>query len=422
MPGNKKVPEPARLPPPPQKPINMSVLAKRVLEMAPSATLGMSKRSREMQEKGIDVINLSVGEPDFDTPMVIKQAGIDAINNNFTHYPPVPGYADLRKAICAKLTRDNKLTYSPDQIVVSNGGKHAIINVLLAMINPGDEVVIPAPCWVSYPEMVKFVEGIPVLVRAGIEDDFKITPEKLEAAITPKTKLVIFNSPSNPTGMVYSREELKALADVLVKHPDVYILSDEIYEYIVFESKFESLAQFEEIKARVIIMNGVSKGYAMTGWRIGYIAAPSEIAAACSKIQGQMTSAASSIAQKASVAALMQDPLKSEDLKHMVATFRKRRDMMIEKLREIPGFKVNVPTGAFYIFPNIEALIGKKFNGKEITCGDDLANFLLDEAHVALVGGDSFGDPHSIRISYATSEEKLMESARRIKEAVAKLQ
>lgn len=399
----------------------MSVLAKRVLEMAPSATLAMSKRSREMQEQGIDVINLSVGEPDFDTPMVIKQAGIDAINNNFTHYPPVPGYLDLRKAICTKLTRDNKLTYSPDQIVVSNGGKHAIINVLLAMVNPGDEVVIPCPAWVSYPEMVKFVEGVPVLVQAGIEDDFKVTPEKLEASITPKTKLVIFNSPSNPTGSVYSYNELKALADVLAKHPDVYILSDEIYEFITFESKFESLAQFEEIKDRVIIMNGVSKGYAMTGWRIGYIAAPKDIAAACGKIQGQMTSAASSIAQKASVAALLQDPQKSEDLKHMVETFRKRRDMMIEKLREIPGLKVNKPTGAFYIFPNIEGLIGKKFGDKTISCGDDFANFLLDNAHVALVGGDSFGDPKSFRISYATSEDKLMESARRIKEAVAKL-
>lgn len=399
----------------------MSVLAKRVLEMAPSATLAMSKRSREMQEQGIDVINLSVGEPDFDTPMVIKKAGIDAIENNFTHYPPVPGYLDLRKAVCTKLTRDNKLTYTPDQIVVSNGGKHAIINVLLAMVNPGDEVVIPCPAWVSYPEMVKFVEGTPVLVQAGIEDDFKVTPAKLEAAITPRTKLVIFNSPSNPTGSVYSYDELKALADVLAKHPGVYILSDEIYELITFESKFESLAQFEEIKDRVIIMNGVSKGYAMTGWRIGYIAAPKEIAAACGKIQGQMTSAASSIAQKASVAALLQDPQKSEDLKHMVETFRKRRDMMIEKLREIPGLKVNKPTGAFYIFPNIEGLIGKKFGDKTITCGDDFANFLLDNAHVALVGGDSFGDPKSFRISYATSEEKLMESARRIKEAVAKL-
>ena len=399
----------------------MSVLAKRVLEMAPSATLAMSKRSREMQEQGIDVINLSVGEPDFDTPMVIKQAGIDAINNNFTHYPPVPGYLDLRKAICTKLTRDNKLTYSPDQIVVSNGGKHAIINVLLALVNPGDEVVIPCPAWVSYPEMVKFVEGVPVLVQAGIEDDFKVTPEKLEAAITPKTKLVIFNSPSNPTGSVYNYNELKALADVLAKHPDVYILSDEIYEFITFESKFESLAQFEEIKDRVIIMNGVSKGYAMTGCRIGYIAAPKEIAAACGKIQGQMTSAASSIAQKASVAALLQDPQKSEDLKHMVEIFRKRRDMMIEKLREIPGLKVNKPTGAFYIFPNIEGLLGKKFGDKTISCGDDFANFLLDNAHVALVGGDSFGDPKSFRISYATSEDKLMESARRIKEAVAKL-
>ena len=400
----------------------MATLSKRVLEMAPSATLGMSKRSRSMQEQGIDVINLSVGEPDFDTPQVIKDAGIAAIENNFTHYPPVPGYPDLRKAICTKLSRDNKLTFSPDQIVVGNGGKHAIMNVLMAMINPGDEVVIPAPCWVSYPEMVKFTEGVPVLVPAGIEDNFKITPAKLEAAITPRTKLVIFNSPSNPTGMVYDREELKALADVLAKHPQVYILSDEIYELITFEGKFESLSQFETLRDRIIIINGVSKGFAMTGWRIGYIAAPTEIAAACNKIQGQMTSAASSIAQKASVAAMLQDPQKSEELKDMVATFRKRRDMMLELLRDIPGLKVNVPTGAFYIFPNIEQLIGKKFNGKEITCGDDLANFLLDEAHVALVGGDSFGDPKSIRTSYATGEDKLRESAKRIKEAVAKLQ
>lgn len=400
----------------------MATLSKRVLEMAPSATLGMSKRSRSMQEQGIDVVNLSVGEPDFDTPKVIKDAGIAAIENNFTHYPPVPGYLDLRKAVCTKLLRDNKLTYSPDQIVVGNGGKHAIMNVLMAMVNPGDEVVIPAPCWVSYPEMVKFTEGVPVLVRAGIEDNFKITPAKLEAAITPRTKLVIFNSPSNPTGMVYNREELKALADVLAKHPSVYILSDEIYELITFEEKFESLSQFEEIRDRIIIVNGVSKGFAMTGWRIGYIAAPTEIAAACNKIQGQMTSAASSIAQKAATAALLQDPKKSEELKNMVAVFRKRRDMMLDLLREIPGLKVNVPTGAFYIFPNIEGIIGKKFNGKEITCGDDLANFLLDEGHVALVGGDSFGDPKSIRISYATSEDKLRESAKRIKEAVAKLQ
>lgn len=400
----------------------MAVLSKRVLEMVPSATLGMSKRSRSMQEQGIDVINLSVGEPDFDTPNVIKDAGIAAINNNFTHYPPVPGFLDLRKAVCTKLSRDNGLTYSPDQIVVGNGGKHAIINVLMAMIDPGDEVVIPAPCWVSYPEMVKFTEGVPVLVPAGIEDNFKITPAKLEAAITPKTKMVIFNSPSNPTGMVYNREELKAIADVLAKHPQVYILSDEIYELITFEGKFESLSQFEEIRNRIIIVNGVSKGFAMTGWRIGYIAAPTEIAAACNKIQGQMTSAASSIAQKASVAALLQDPKNSEELKGMVAIFRQRRDMMLDLLREIPGLKVNVPTGAFYIFPNIKGLIGKQFNGKKITCGDDLANFLLDEAHVALVGGDSFGDPESIRISYATSEDKLRESARRIKEAVAKLQ
>lgn len=284
----------------------MSVLSNRVLTMAASATLAMSKRSQEMQAQGIDVINLSVGEPDFNTPDVIKQAGVAAIENNFTHYPPVPGYMDLRKAICQKLKRDNGVDFEPSQIIVSNGGKHALINVLLAMVNPGDEVIIPAPYWVSYPEMVKFVEGTPVEVRATIESDFKITPAQLEAAITPKTKLLIFNSPSNPTGMVYSKAELQALADVLKKHPQVYILSDEIYELITFDCTFESFAQFPELKDRMIIMNGVSKGFAMTGWRIGYIAAPAEIASACNKVQGQMTSAASSIAQKASVAAMLQ--------------------------------------------------------------------------------------------------------------------
>lgn len=399
----------------------MSVLSNRVLTMAASATLAMSKRSQEMQAQGIDVINLSVGEPDFNTPEVIKEAGVAAIENNFTHYPPVPGYMDLRKAICQKLKRDNGVDFEPGQIIVSNGGKHALINVLLAMVNPGDEVIIPAPYWVSYPEMVKFVEGTPVEVRATIESDFKITPAQLEAAITPKTKLLIFNSPSNPTGMVYSKAELQALADVLKKHPHVYILSDEIYELITFDCTFESFAQFPELKDRMIIMNGVSKGFAMTGWRIGYIAAPAEIASACNKVQGQMTSAASSIAQKASVAAMLQDPKQSEDLKNMVARFKQRRDLVREGLKAIPGFKVNQPTGAFYIFPDISALFGKKYGKYTIKSGDDMAEFLLDEAHVALVGGDSFGDPNSIRISYATDETKLTESIRRIKEAVAKL-
>lgn len=399
----------------------MSVLSNRVLTMAASATLAMSKRSQEMQAQGIDVINLSVGEPDFNTPEVIKEAGVAAIENNFTHYPPVPGYMDLRKAICQKLKRDNGVDFEPGQIIVSNGGKHALINVLLAMVNPGDEVIIPAPYWVSYPEMVKFVEGTPVEVRATIESDFKITPAQLEAAITPKTKLLIFNSPSNPTGMVYSKAELQALADVLKKHPHVYILSDEIYELITFDCTFESFAQFPELKDRMIIMNGVSKGFAMTGWRIGYIAAPAEIASACNKVQGQMTSAASSIAQKASVAAMLQDPKQSEDLKNMVARFKQRRDLVREGLKAIPGFKVNQPTGAFYIFPDISALFGKKYGKYTIKSGDDMAEFLLDEAHVALVGGDSFGDPNSIRISYATDETKLTESIRRIREAVAKL-
>ena len=399
----------------------MSVIANRVLTMAASATLAMSKRSQEMQAQGIDVINLSVGEPDFNTPEDIKAAGVAAINNNFTHYPPVPGFMDLRKAICQKLKRDNGVDFAPEQIIVSNGGKHAIINVLLAMVNPGDEVIIPAPYWVSYPEMVKFVEGVPVEVRATIESDFKITAAQLEAAITDKTKLLIFNSPSNPTGMVYSKAEMKALADVLKKHPNVYILSDEIYELITFDCEFESFAQFTELKDRLIIMNGVSKGFAMTGWRIGYIAAPNEIAAACNKVQGQMTSAASSIAQKASVAAMMQDPKQSADLKNMVARFKQRRDMVREGLQAIPGFKVNNPTGAFYIFPDISALFGKKYGKYTIKSGDDMAEFLLDEGHVALVGGDSFGDANSIRISYATDEAKLTESIRRIKEAVAKL-
>lgn len=399
----------------------MSVLSNRVLTMAASATLAMSKRSQEMQAQGIDVINLSVGEPDFNTPDIIKEAGVAAIENNFTHYPPVPGYMDLRKAICQKLKRDNGVDFEPSQIIVSNGGKHALINVLLAMVNPGDEVIIPAPYWVSYPEMVKFVEGTPVEVRATIASDFKITPAQLEAAITPKTKLLIFNSPSNPTGMVYSKAELQALADVLKKHPQVYILSDEIYELITFDCTFESFAQFPELRDRMIIMNGVSKGFAMTGWRIGYIAAPAEIAAACNKVQGQMTSAASSIAQKASVAAMLQDPKQSQDLKNMVARFKQRRDLVREGLKAIPGFKVNQPTGAFYIFPDISALFGKKCGKYTIKSGDDMAEFLLDEAHVALVGGDSFGDPNSIRISYATDETKLTESIRRIKEAVAKL-
>lgn len=399
----------------------MSVISNRVLTMAASATLAMSKRSQEMQAQGIDVINLSVGEPDFNTPEIIKEAGMAAIKNNFTHYPPVPGYMDLRKAICEKLKRDNGVDFEPTQIIVSNGGKHALINVLLAMVNPGDEVIIPAPYWVSYPEMVKFVEGKPVEVRATIESDFKITPAQLEAAITPKTKLLIFNSPSNPTGMVYTKAELQALADVLKKHPNVYILSDEIYELITFDCTFESFAQFPELKDRMIIMNGMSKGFAMTGWRIGYIAAPAEIAAACNKVQGQMTSAASSIAQKASVAAMQQDPKQSADLKNMVASFKKRRDLVREGLKAIPGFKVNQPTGAFYIFPDISALFGKKCGKYTIKSGDDMAEFLLDEAHVALVGGNSFGDSNSIRISYATSEEKLTESIRRIKEAVAKL-
>lgn len=397
-------------------------ISKKVLSMSSSATLAMTKRSRELQAKGIDVINLSIGEPDFDTPDYIKEAAVKAIEENFTHYPPVPGYLDLREAICLKLKRDNGLEFKPEQITVSNGAKHSITNVLMALLDDGDEVIIPAPFWVSYLEMVKFIGGVPKIVYAFIIDDFKITPQQLEAAITDKTKLIMFNNPSNPTGMVYTKMELQQLAEVLKRYPHVYILSDEIYELITFESEFESLTQFEYLRDRIVIVNGVSKGFAMTGWRIGYTAAPLEIASACNKIQGQMTSAASSIAQKAAKVALLQDPKESVDLKRMLTKFRERRDYLIGALKDIQGFKVNHPTGAFYIFANISGLLGKKYGKYLINTGDDLANYLLDEAHVALVGGDSFGNKKCIRISYATNTIKLVESVKRIKEAIQKLQ
>jgi aspartate aminotransferase len=382
----------------------------------------MSKKSRELKAQGIEVIDLSVGEPDFKTPDFIKKAGIKAIEDNFSHYSPVAGFRDLQQAVCTKLKRDNGLDYTPDQIIISNGAKHSLMNIFLAMVNPGEEVIIPTPYWVSYPEMVKFVDGVPVFVPTTSEQNFKITPQQLEAAITPKTKLLLFNSPSNPSGMVYSHEEMLALAAVLERYPDVYIVSDEIYELIVFDdTKFESFAQFPSLRSRMILVNGVSKGFAMTGWRIGYIAAPTEIAAAYNKVQGQMTSAASSIAQKAAAAALQKVPAESPDLHDMITTFKRRRDILLEMLGDVKGFKTLKPAGAFYVFPDISALLGKRYEQYTINSGDDLANYLLETAHVALVGGNSFGSPNHVRISYATDTDKLVAAINQIKTAASLL-
>ncbi|MDR0619643.1 MAG: pyridoxal phosphate-dependent aminotransferase [Bacteroidales bacterium] len=400
----------------------MEAISKRVASMSVSATLAMSKRSRELKSQGAEIIDLSVGEPDFNTPDFIKLAGIKAIEDNFSHYPPVAGFLDLQQAVCTKLKRDNGLDYMPNQIVISSGAKHSLMNIFLAMVDPGEEVIIPSPYWVSYPEMVKFVDGVPVFIQTTGKQNFKITPQQLEAAITPKTKLLLFNSPCNPSGMVYSHEEMLALADVLERYPNVYIASDEIYELIVFDdTKFESFAQFPSLRERTILINGVSKGFAMTGWRIGYTAAPVEIAAAYNKVQGQMTSAASSIAQKAAVAALLSAPSENPDLQNMVTTFKNRRDTLLEMLVKIEDFQTLKPSGSFYVFPDISALTGKRYEQYVINSGDDLANFLLDVVHVALVGGDSFGCPNHIRISYATDTDKLIAAVKQIKSAVALL-
>ncbi len=399
----------------------MGFISERINRMAPSETLAMSNKSNELKAQGKDVINLAVGEPDFNTPEVVKTAAKVAIDKNFSHYPPVPGYMDVREAIAAKLKRDNDLDYKANQIMVSAGGKHALMNCLLATVNPGDEVIIPAPYWVSYPEMVRLVDGVPVFVKGGIETDFKVTAAQIEKAITPKTKVLIMNSPSNPTGGVYTPEEIKDIAAVVAKHPQLIVISDEIYELIIFEGKYSSLAQYPEIKDRVIVMNGVSKGFAMTGWRIGYTASSVELAGAMNKVQGQMTSAASSIAQRATLEAMLQDPTKSEDLKTMTTAFRERRDNVLGWLGQIPGLKLNKPSGAFYIFVNMQALIGKKAGEKQIKTGADFADYLLDNYYVALVGGDAFGDPECFRISYATDLTSLKKACDRIKEAVESL-
>ncbi len=396
----------------------MIQLSDRLLAMEESATIAMSRISRELKAAGKDVISLSLGEPDFFTPEFIKDAAKEALDQNYTMYTPVAGYDDLRESISFKFKRDNGLDYSKDQIVVSTGAKQSIANAVLSCINPGDEVIIPAPYWVSYIEIVKVAEGIPVIVHAGIETDFKITAKQFEEAITPKTKMMIFSSPCNPTGSLYSQEELRGLADVLVKNPSVVVIADEIYEHINFVGKHQSLAQFPEIFDQVITVNGVSKAWAMTGWRLGYIGASKLIADACNKVQGQFTSATCSIAQRASIAAMKADPAVLQD---MIKAFKSRRDLVLGMLKEMPGVKANTPEGAFYIFPDISYFIGKKYKDTTITSAHDLCLYLLSEAMVALVSGESFGANNCIRISYAASEETLVKAMTRVKEALAKL-
>jgi len=399
----------------------MEIISKRVLTMSESETLAMTAKARELKAQGKDVISLSIGEPDFNTPEVIKEAAKKAIDDNFTHYPPVPGYADTREAISRKFKRDNNLDYAPEQIVVSTGGKQALYQVVQVLVNPGDEVIIPTPFWVSYKEFVHLAEGVVVPLKTKIENKFKMTPEQLEAAITPKTKLIIFSSPSNPTGMLYSKEELRGLAQVIARHENVYVVCDEIYEHINYVGKHESIAQFPEIYDRVVTVNGLAKGFAMTGWRVGYIGAPLAIAKACNKLQGQVTSATCSIALKACVCAMEMDPATSQDIINMRETFRRRRDMVYQLLSEIPGVKVAMPEGAFYFFPDVSSYYGKNFNGKKIENSTDMAFYLLNEANVATVMGSAFGDDTCIRLSYATSEDLLREALRRIKEALANL-
>jgi len=388
------------------------------MEMEESATIAMSRKSRELKAEGKDIISLSLGEPDFFTPQFIKDAASKAMEDNFTMYTPVEGYDDLRESISLKFKRDNGLNYAKDQIVVSTGAKQSIANVVLSLIGPGDEVIVPAPYWVSYLEIVKVAEGKSVVVNAGIEDDFKVSAEDLERAITPKTKLIIFSTPCNPTGSVYSKEELKAWAEVLQRHPNVMVIADEIYEHINFTGKHESLAQFPEIYNQVITVNGVSKAWAMTGWRLGYIGAPKEIASACNKIQGQFTSGTCSITQKAAIAAMKAEPTV---LKDMITAFHSRRDLVISALNTIKGVKTNLPEGAFYVFPDISYFIGKSYGETTIKTAEDLAMFLLSDALVALVSGEAFGDPNCIRISYAASEETLTEAMKRIKSSLEKL-
>ena len=396
----------------------MMKLSDRINRLAPSATLAMSQKSSEMKAQGVDVINLSVGEPDFNTPAHIKEAAKKAIDENYSRYSPVAGYASLREAVVRKLKRENGLSYTPAQISVSNGAKQGVCNTVMTLVNPGDEVIIPAPYWVSYPQMVKLAGGTPVIVNTGFAQDFKMKPEQLEAAITPRTRLLILCSPSNPTGSVYSKEELKALADVILSHEGVYVLADEIYEHINYTGRHESIAQFAGMQERTIIVNGVSKAYAMTGWRIGYIAAPEWIVKGCNKLQGQYTSGPCSVSQKAAEAAYNSDQSCVEEMR---LAFERRRNLIVSLAKDVPGLEVNCPQGAFYLFPKCSSFYGKSYGSYTVNSSTDLAMYLLDEAHVATVGGDAFGDPECFRMSYATSDDNIKEAMSRIKEALGKL-
>ncbi len=397
----------------------MAQLSNRLQRLAPSATLAMSQKSSEMKAQGVDVINMSVGEPDFNTPEHIKQEAKLAIDENYSKYSPVPGYPDLRQAIARKLERENHLHYTPAEILVSNGAKQSVCNTVMALVNDGEEVIIPAPYWVSYPQMVKLAGGEPVIVEAGFEQNFKMTPQQLEAAITPKTRMIILCSPSNPTGSVYSKEELEALANVILQHEDLFVLADEIYEHINYIGRHKSIAQFPGMKERAIIVNGVSKAYAMTGWRIGYIAAPEWIVKGCNKLQGQYTSGPCSVSQKAAEFAYTADQQCVEDMRQ---AFERRRDLIVKLAKEIPGLEVNVPEGAFYLFPKCSSFFGKKSSeGYQVNNSTDFAMYLLEKGHVATVGGDAFGDPECFRMSYATSDDNIKEAMRRIKEVLADL-
>jgi aspartate aminotransferase len=390
-------------------------LSKRINAMATSATLAMAAKARELREEGKDIIGLSLGEPDFNIPNFVKEAAINAVNENYHSYTPVDGYADLKKAIITKFKRDNDLDYKPNQIVVSTGAKQSLANLAMVLLNEGDEVLLPAPYWVSYSDISKLAGGVPIEIPTTIESDFKITPESLKAAITPKTKMMIYSSPCNPSGSVYSKQELRALADVLVDFPHIIVISDEIYEHINFTENHASMAVFEDMYDRTVVVNGVSKAYSMTGWRIGYIGGPEWIARACNKMQGQITSGANCIAQRATITALESSPSK---IQYMVDAFKERRTLILGLLSEIPGFKTNQPQGAFYVFPDISYFFGKELQGDNINNASDLSMYLLEKANVATVTGDAFGSPNCIRISYAASEENIIEALKRIKKAL----
>ncbi|MDC1106240.1 pyridoxal phosphate-dependent aminotransferase [Prolixibacteraceae bacterium] len=396
----------------------MSIIAERINRLAISQTLAMAQKSRELKAQGIDVISLSVGEPDFDTPNFIKEAAKKAIDDNYSHYSPVNGYLELREAIVNKLKRDNNLSFSADQVLVSNGAKHSLANAIMATVQEGDEVIIPAPYWVTYIELIKLAGGTNVVIPTTVENDFKITPKQLEAAITPKTRAFLFSSPSNPTGKLYTKEELKAFADIFACHPNIVVISDEIYEYINYEGAHETIAQFDAIKEQTVIVNGVSKAYAMTGYRIGYIAGPEWLIKACNKLQGQFTSGPNSVAQIASARAIESD---NKEVFKMVDDFAKRRDLMVTLMSDIPNLKISRPDGAFYVFPNVTAYFGTQIGNYKIETASDLCLYLLQEANVAIVTGEAFGDPNCVRLSYAASETDLREAVKRIKEAMSKL-